>query len=951
MKPFLKEVVEYIVQHYGDKLTGVCMVFPNSRPALYFRKYFAEGLTKPAWSPNVCSVSELFSSKSGLREADELASIMSLWTEYKKQVPAAGGFDDFYSWGRIMLSDFDDIDTYLADASQVFTNVSDLKEIDSKFDTDDQVDIELIRKYWGNILSSKSSDEKESFLQLWQVLADLYFAHRSHLKKKDLGSKGMILREVAEHCERFDDDTLYCFAGFNILSSCEKKLMHHLRKCGKALFFWDYDSFYIDNKNHEAGYFMRDNLRDFPMPEDFKSQIQSMAGSRLKIHCVAAPSDIAQVKYAGSHLAEILAAGGENGETALILGNEDLLPLVLHSMPECIGPFNISMGLNARHTDAVAWLRIIIIMQQKARVSQGVLFYHKYVIALLNHPITALLNPECVHLGRELLKQNRVYIPAEEFSKYEALNRLFRFAGNDALSLSNYLADTISLLLDLNSQNDSGYQWQLNSEVLYSVYKNIIRLRNTIEAESVQFEAFRAFLHLIDQILKTTVVPFDGEPLVGMQVLGLLETRLLDFKNLIILSLNEGVLPKKSVSPSFIPMNLRYAYHLPTYEHSDSLFAYYFYRLLHRAENVTLVYKMATRDVGGGEKSRFIYQLQYELPAKVDFSTLGYGIGVKPTQVISIEKDAATHDFLNKLIAGKLATKKLSASNLNMYLKCPLSFYFAVVAGLREPDSIDEDGDARRIGTILHETMKGLYQVFLNNKTTLTADIIGKLMNDDRRISEELLKQCNIINRTDFNEPSQFSGKHRVFYEILKSYVTQILAYDAQYTPFSLAGLEYELNYSGEILTDGNKLPVAIKAIVDRIDVRSGLVRVLDYKTGKVKRDANALADIFSVGRSKDLDYVFQLLLYCTMIKKTGMFTGSVQPAILSVQELYSDAETLLKIEKQAIHSLSDETGDAFNEMLNDLIAEIANPKIAFFQAPEQKKCEWCLFRNICNIY
>ncbi|NLA24669.1 MAG: hypothetical protein GX879_06850 [Bacteroidales bacterium] len=966
MKRLLEQVVEFVLDNYSDNLGQLCMVFPNNRPALYFRKYFAERISKPTWAPAMITISELFTQKSKLQEADELVALADLFKHFKTISKSNESFDNFYSWGKIMLSDFDDVDTYLADAEKVFANIKDLKEIDAKFSSIDQIDIDLIREYWGNILipfenRENTDNELQRFIELWQILYDLYKANRESLKKLSLGTKGMIARDIAENLSVFEkDDTIYCFAGFNILNNSEKTLMKFLQKQQKAVFLWDYDEFYMSKKTHEAGHFLAQNIKEFPQAENFETLTQGISKENLKINCVAAPSDVAQVKYAG----RLLENFPDNSDTALILGNEDLLPLVLHSLPEKIGDYNISMGLNVRHSDAVSWLRLILTMHSKHRkIDNQNYYYHKYVIALLKHPLSLKLDKNSEILAESLLKQQQAYIAESQLTEQEKISEIFKYPSGGVESFIEYFCKLINLLLNIET-DDETYWWSLNSEILFSIYKDVFRLQNIIKTQQIQFEDFKLFSHLIDQILRSKIVPFEGEPLVGMQVLGLLETRLLDFKNIVILSLNEGVLPKATTAPSFIPMNLRYAYNLPTNKHIDSLYAYYFYRLLHQAENVHLVYKMATKDVGGGEKSRFIYQLQFELTEKIQFSQIAYDVSVSRVNAVSVEKDEKILNFLSDFIAGKVK-RNLSASSLNKYIKCPLSFYFDVVAGIKESASIDDDADAQRIGDVFHKVIQELYQEFSLKKQEITKEDIIKIINNDKKISDVLIKKSNDIFSTKFTKIEEFSGKHRVYFEVIKAYLIELLKKDEELlAPFYIYGLEEEIRHEKTLNINNSSIKLFIKGYIDRLDEKDGLIRILDYKTGKVNRNFASIEQLFEIGRNYEYDNIFQLLLYSYMIDEKSEYKAVLQPALLSVTELHADDfSTNLSFNRKPIDNINIEIEDKlmpepnkgkvldlFEAKLHQLISDILNPNISFSQTDDKKNCTYCLFKDICGI-
>lgn len=949
MKPFLKQICDYLFETYSDDLSSLCIVFPNARPALYFRKYLVEKIKKPTWAPRIESISSFFEKQSLLQNTDELTALVVLYNEYCNLKQNPESFDQFYAWGKIMLSDFDDIDKYMADARQIFANVSDLKQIDEQFESEYDIDSDLFRSFWGSILQSKSSGEKKNFLETWALLSDLYTQHRTTLKARNLGTQGMIFRDIAENPRAIDASQIYCFAGFNVLTKCEQLVFEELKKQRKALFFWDIDNWYISNPHHEAGLFLRDNVKTFAMPDDFKAEITDLRTRMPHIQCIAAPSNVAQVKFTGEYLASSMAQPEfRPEETALILGNEDLLPLLLHSIPEEAGAFNVSMGFAINNSEAVAWFRNVLLMQQKLKPGSSAKFYHKYVLSLLNHRITQWLYNDTQGLVDSIFRNNISYIDEAFFSGKGDLPLLFHYAGNDVDSMGNYLLKLLEKVLQQES-DESDYEKLMQREILYCLYKSVLQLQLVIKREKVPFTGIALYLHLIDQILKTTLLPFEGEPLQGMQLLGLLETRLLDFKNIIVLSLNEGMLPKSGLSPSFIPANLRYACRLPSREHVDSLYSYYFYRLLQRADNICLVYKMASKDVGGGEKSRFLYQLQYELFHNMPFHHIQYNIVAGKRNVIEVKKDAAMLEYLQRLVSGNMPSKKLSASVLNMYLKCPFAFYLSAIVGVKEPESIDEEIEAKHFGVIFHNSMNTLYKPLLLASNLQTTTELKTLLSNREAIHKVLLTEFNNVYKTDFESIDSLTGKYRLFFEIVLGYILQTLGYDNRNKPEKLLGLEKTVETNFFITEGTTSQTVHLKAVVDRIDQISGIIRVLDYKTGKATKNAKDLNQLFERKRDNQPDYVFQVMLYCMMLQINGMYDKKLQPAILSLTDLFGETDTHIYFDKEPVLWYNDELHTLFLARLRDLIEEILNRDIHFSQAPSEKKCQYCAFSQICH--
>ncbi|HQP05292.1 MAG TPA: PD-(D/E)XK nuclease family protein [Bacteroidales bacterium] len=954
MNPFLKQVSDYLKLQYPGEMEQVCIVFPNMRPALYFRRYFAQGNSQPVWTPEICTITQLFENASSLSAKDELSLMFDLYRTYIKLTSSAETFDNFYSWARVLLTDFDDVDTHLADAQKVFSNVKDLKEIDLLIGNDVYIDKDIVQAFWGNILSSRKSAERDAFLQTWMILPELYHDHRSGLKNENQGSQGMIYREVAENPERIDTTKTYLIVGFNVLNECEKRIFSFLSKEGKAVFLWDYDEYYMNNPSHEAGYFMRMNVKQFPMPPDFSLHNKGIRHNPPEITCIASPSAVAQVKYACWLVSEKIREGAFVAEeTAIILGNEDLMPLVLQSLSSEIGPYNVSMGVSIKDSNALAWIRNIMLLQIKIRHAGVPRFYFKYVNALLNHPFTRLLSPHTSEMVSALRTQKIIYVSPEFFSGKNFLEELFQYSGGNVHDFSEYLLRMLSKVLTAEKQEDG---FEVQREIVYQIYRSLKYIDRIIAEKEISFSRLATYSHLVDQIIKTTVVPFEGEPLQGLQVMGLLETRLLDFKNILILSVNEGVLPKNTLAPSFIPVNLRYAFHLPSQQHTDSLYSYYFYRLLQRSSSVGLIYKMATKDVGGGERSRFIQQLKFELPNSVNFKQINYSVVAKANSLITIPKNKNIAAFLNAFAEGKIAHKKLSASLLNQYIKCPLAFYFSTVAGISEPESVEEDTNMKQFGNIFHKAIELIYKEFaLSGKTINASDLasIADIHNNDL-VEKSLLQAFDIEYKTSFLLKSELQGKQRLIYEVLLKYIGRLLHYDMEKAPFRIASLEKQLLFSMPFIDGNNVRTALIKAKIDRVDVQNDSTVVLDYKTGKVERKFKNIAALFEPGRGKEMDYFFQILLYCVMLKNAEKIIGKVRPGLISLRNLKDDSNCTIHIKNDTadydILNIEGELENEFSVALQDLIAEIVNPRIPFVQYPEKTKCSYCIYNTICSV-
>src|SRR5450759_2580780 len=740
MTYFLENIAQSLHAEFGNSLNRHCLVFPNRRAGLYFLKYLAALIKKPVWSPSILTINELFRSSSSLQTAGNEILLFELYKVYRNLKKQNESFGDFYYWGDMLLNEFDDVDKYLVNASLLFHNVLDIKNIDQQFGglTDGQ--IEIIRRFWTNFNPDKPTKEKTGFIDIWSVLFDLYSGFRNILKKQNLAYEGMIFRELAESTENhYTSDErwdMVHFIGFNALNECEKALMTQFKKAGKARFYWDYDNSYInEGKLNSAGFFMRNNLKifgnDMPSGWSFDTML-SKEIPEVNRRVVDTSSDVAQVKLVSQLLKSIPDITEANAHhTAIVLADENLLMPILTSLPENMGDINITMGHPLKQTLVYTLIKQLMDLQRNAAITDGVVrFGYKDVISILKHSLLKdLLSESDNELVKEIIKTNLTRVPSDLLTKSEYLSQVFIKPLTPA-ELSGYFRDILSIIA-LNDEGKSdksannSVSGNIRNEFIYRIVLSINMLETIVSSPDVTFTT-DTYFRILDRLLRMQSVPFSGEPLSGIQIMGILETRALDFRNLIILSVNEGILPATSLGSSFIPFSLREAFGLPSVNYQESIYAYHFYRLLQRAENVIFTYNSNSEGLRSGEMSRFILQMKYEAVLKPDFMDSSFEIKIPGAPGEIIDRREEHSKQLASLFLNKDSIRTLSPSAINTLLNCRMKFFFRYVNRLKEPINIFKDIDPAMLGNILHEIMKNIYLQY--TETILTTEMLNSMI-------------------------------------------------------------------------------------------------------------------------------------------------------------------------------------------------------------------------------
>jgi hypothetical protein len=955
MKKFLYELAEDIHKEH-HQLEALTVIFPNRRAVLYFRKHLSTFLDKPVFAPRLITIEDFFTGLSDLNIPDKLELNYRLYRVYKdivlKQNPSAEPFDKFYFWGDMLLRDFDEIDKYLVNAGQLFMDLSNQKELDSSFDYLTEEQRNFLQGFWKSFEENLTTNKKK-FLNVWSQLHELYLSFRNSLLSEGIAYEGLMYRLVAEGIDDIAPKVKskkIIFAGFNALTKAEERVISYFIEKGVGDIYWDTDAYYVNNNTQEAGKFFREYQDHKILGSSFLRNVPSnFSGSEKSIQVFGAAEPVGQTKIMAEILQQQLSKGIDPEDTLIVLPDEKLLLPVLHGLSGAIDKLNITMGFPLSGAPIFNLIELLVEMQI---VRKGDLFNHRHVLALLGHPYVVSADPVAANTKRkEILSQNWVSIPKNFLATAVPLHRLI--FSDTTENILDYLRTILISIGSLEKISD------LDKEFTFHFLKLLNRMEQIMiedldhplpanpEQKLKSAQASRKFfLKVFRQLVQMQKIPFSGEPLRGLQIMGVLETRNLDYKNVFILSLNEGAFPSSSGKGSYIPANIRRAYGLPTAEHQDATYAYLFYRVMQRADNIFLFYNSETDVLGQGEMSRYLQQLIYESGKQIQRKVLHNPIQPEPIRPISIVKDEGVLEALVKLSEGNPKFKGISPSALNTYIECRLRFYLRYVAKIREADEVEEDLDARVLGNFLHQVMELFYKRTAEKKRTKVieaSDLEGTEETIATLIDEVFIKAYGL-------EPGKkvvYEGQRLVVYEIVKRFAQRIIEIDRAYAPFVMEALEQE-GLSYVVKLDNVPGFVILGGKIDRVDRKENVVRVIDYKTGRDKLDFDNIPSLFSREERRN-KAAFQTMLYALLYKANNKSNGfKIVPGLINRMNLFDrNFQFGLKVDKKYIDDV-DQLIPEFEKHLKLLLEELFDPGVPFDQTTDPETCKFCPYQNIC---
>lgn len=936
MASFIQLLAKDLIQKFGTDFSRLTIIFPNKRAGLFLAEELSRHIKRPVWMPHIITLSEYIERKTGLKKAENLPLTIKLYKTYSEISGITEKFEDFYFWGNMLLDDFDNMDKYQVDAAGLFSNLIALKEIELNFPYLTSEQIAAIRQFWSSFNAEKFSHEQQEFLKVWDKLYPTYVAFKKNLFAENICYEGMNERLFYEHIDEYEHPDQLVIAGFNALSECQKKIFAFYHNLGNTYFYWDYDIYYTSREHHEAGYYIRQNLKNFPNElgiEHFNNFIHN----NKKIEYISVPSTIGQAKLIATLTQQI--EENDSRQTAIVLCDEQMLIPVIHSIPENIRKINVTMGYPAQKTSVAALISQLCDLKNYIR-NEGceIYYYYRPVIALLNHKLIKDLCPEDIYRITNFIHQkNIVYITAQSLQFHELTRMIF---SSEDEKLPDYLLKILNFLLRIHQHQNFD---PIEKEFIFSVYTQLQNLRNTFEEEGIEPEN-KLYAQIVNKIIGRISIPFSGEPLEGIQLMGLMETRMLDFRHLILLSANEGILPKTTLPSSFIPYNLRVGFGLPTPEQQDALFAYYFYRLLQRAQDIKILYTSGSKGTNSGEMSRFLYQIKYESGLPVRESNFQNRITTTDPRIIRITKNETIQNQLKRYCVSE--EKTISPSALNTYMECPLRFYLKYIARIEEKEEIAEELDHRLLGNIFHECSQSLYATIPDGY--ITTEIIDRLLGDEAQMDNHIRKSYLKVYDSKISKLIG-EGSNELILNVVKKYLREMFSYDKQTCPFHILAMEKRFHVPVEITIDGHPEKVYIGGVIDRIDQTKEGIRIIDYKTGADNTTFKTLASIVDTDNPTRNKAAFQTLLYCLMYDSCHPSDTALLPGIYSTKLLFGkDYDYRLKCDKDYVTNFRKYETE-FKGLLKTLLENLFSAEVPFEQTGNAQKCRTCKYATICR--
>ncbi|MBL6518097.1 PD-(D/E)XK nuclease family protein [Leyella stercorea] len=1001
-KTFLEYVAEDIISKYGTDLSRIAVVFPNKRAALFLNEHLARLAGQPVWSPAYITISDLFRQHTDLKTADPIKLICDIHKSFTKCTGIDETLDHFYGWGQLLLADFDDIDKNMADADSIFCNLKDIHELDDISYLDNEQK-EMLARFFANFSDDIDSELKKRFLSLWSHFGDIYHDYNRRLTEQGIGYEGAIYRKVASEETLHLKYDKYLFVGFNLIQKVERVLFSRLMKEGKAKFYWDFDEYYMPSPSqhlttspsqHLSGGALVSsaprtsaptnlntspsqhlNLSDFPNELDNTDRdIYANMRRPKRIRFISSPTENAQARFASNWLLENdrYKAGRK---TAVVMCDESILLPIMHSLPPEADKVNITSGFPLAMTPVASLVMLLFDLYTLGLRKKGTAFNPHYLKKLMAHPYARHLQE--VHLkgvhskGVHLSQVHQGEVHQEGIHQKEEQQTIGDNSGCMGMAGMPYPPTSAALLhhiatlvkqVGIATKQDGD---ALTQESVFRMFTILNRLAALADSGDLLVDN-TTLRRLVSQLVGAASIPFHGEPVVGVQIMGVLETRNIDFDNVLLLSCNEGNMPKGVNDSSFIPYSIRKAHGLTTIDNKVAIYSYYFHRLLQRAGDITIAYNNSTDNGHTGEMSRFMLQLLVESGQKIDHYSLTAKNQPTPLMPKPIEKDETALSKLEEM-------SRLSPSAINTYIRCKLAFYYQYIAHIKEPDSDPETIDNRMFGNIFHRAAYLIYKDITNHSPVIEkAHIQAYLSNRkllasvvDRAFEEEECKTNNglqIINR-----------------EVIIEYITKLLKIDQQLCPFSILAMEEEAKVytqlsftipSGGALKGGalvssaptKQYNLTIGGIIDRLDAvtdkQTGKrrIRVVDYKTGNKPSSAiKSIEEVFDPKNiaSKHSNYFLQAILYSLIVSRSKEWNAAndpVSPALLFIkQAATNDYDPTLCIDK---HPISDVTvyEEEFLTKLKETVADMYSPDAAFTPTDDRKKCELCPYRMLCGL-
>jgi hypothetical protein len=911
---FLDKIAQVLIENHTDKLSNTIVVLPNKRAKIFLIEALKKQVDGNILSPEIISIEDFIQDIAGIRTVDPIELLFEFYDVYLSVTEKANqqSFELFANWAKTLLQDFNEIDRYLLDPSYVLSYLKDIEDI----------------KKWGIEVENKTQ-LLENYIDFWKLLPNYYQTLYAHLLKKGIGYQGLIYREAVGNLDHFSKsitDKKYVFAGFNALNASEEKIIQHLIASDQAKIYWDADQTFLNDPYHDAGLFVRRFKQSW---KEYKSNpfewIVDDFSQTKNIQVIGTPKTIGQAKIAGGIIENII---NENPNTtldkvAVVLGEENLLVPLLYSLPSSVGALNITMGYPSKNNPAQILIAKLFKMHTNAlaRNATNYVLYYKDVLDILTHP---LVEPyaQTSTLVNLINKNNYTFITHHKLMELNANPTdlfLLLFQKWEMGSIS--VLETVSkLLLTIkdNLSNDNEEE-KITKAFVFSIFKVINKLISYY-AQHEHIDKIETLYAIYKQVIDLAEVSFEGEPLNGLQIMGVLESRVLDFDTVIVTSMNEGKFPAGKSQNSFIPYDVKRELGLPTFKEKDAIYTYHFYHLLLRAKNIYLLYNTESEGLDAGEKSRFITQLEVEKQPKHTLTHEIYNAVLPETayKPMVIEKSESV-----MLRLKEIAAVGFSPSALTSFIRNPIQFYFQKILRIREVEEVEENIALNTLGTIIHETLKSLYDPFVGRFMS-EADI----QNCFKQIDDEVLKQFKVV----YKEGEIKKGRNLLAFEVAKRNVSNFLKVELESIKAgdAIKILALEKTFERTLSHPTLPFPVLIKGNVDRIEERNGVIRIIDYKTGKVEKSSVTLKTWKGLTEEIKNDKIIQVLAYAYMYE-TEVKSKAIEAGIISFKNLKSGFLPFnFKEEKEGIQIINEEVMANYLEQIVLLLNEILDSSIPF---------------------
>jgi CRISPR/Cas system-associated exonuclease Cas4 (RecB family) len=949
MQPILEILARHLLQNEEGDTGETRIILPNRRAGLFLRHHLALHTPLVRWSPRILTISDFINEISALKPSEPVETLFTLHDIYRRVKEQPESLDEFYYWGEIMLNDFDELDKYLVDEKKLFRNIIDLKDIEEPLAglQDDQ--IRFIRQFWEGFHEGRNTHEKEQFLEIWKLLPVLYQELRAVLVSRGEGYPGMLYREIAERIERKEippPATRTIIAGFNALNGCEKRIFRWLRQHG-ARFFWDYDHQYTMDPDHEAGRFMRENLELFPPA----AELEAFRGMEMEkeVRIFELPNDVLQSRTLFSIL-----DGKETGplqactDTAVVLCDEALLVSVLMSIPESMEEVNVTMGYPMKSTPVYSFVDALFRLQHNVRRDRDgtCRFYHKDVSALLLHPYMKNPTTGRIHPVLEQMAALNLIQLDQSLFQGELEKKIFRPV-DDSLHLIHYLREIFNHVLGHLGMEGEKMLPELHREFVLQLLIHLNKLEILMQSRS-DIPASIAE-RLFRKVLSGLRIPFEGEPLSGLQVMGILETRLLDFKHVVLLSMNEEVMPASHFRHSYVPYALRLGFGMPSREDMDAIYAYHFNRLLQRAEKIDLLFNSASEGVRSGEMSRYLYQIKYQ--KGIEVTRPGLEVAARQKDEVVVRHTPEIDQKLQRYTLASEDSKYLSPSAINTYIDCSLRFYLRYLAGIGETDEVMEEIDAPGFGTVIHEAIRRIYkEIAEKNRGIIGPADLDQISSSEH--AEQVLTRVFREYHFKGRKNAVIEGRNIIFLQVMIRFLKKIIQTDRAVAPFALISAEKEYHRELEIRVKGILTGIRLGGKIDRVDRLGSSLRVIDYKTGDAKQGFAGLDTLFDGASGTRNRAAFQTLFYAWLVAGEHP-AEQIIPGLYIMKDLYDKSFDPALVmgshrKKKKIDSFSEMEED-FLGMVGKVLESIFDPGVPFVQTKNEAICRNCNFAAICS--